>query len=812
MPTATENIQNDRQAAPASGERALRQRVQGFVDDWRRTLGKQWQPERADAMYEDLEHLVSLAEEQSADQIAETALELVAYLCSFVDSAALPNPSQRQDLDQLIEALAAASGETPVRRKARKAEQGEGVAHRQAFYLRPQERDINGLAVSLGEQHYVVRPFEQPEALLDALEQVSPDVLLIDETFATEVHELTETARGQRPTHKDMPLCLVLADEADVTRTLSAQRAGADAVVVGRDPVALVARMDELWAKRRALGYRVLIVEDDQAQAKFCESILRHRGVITSICDDPAGVLDALQEFKPDMVLLDFYLPGSNGIEVAQGIRDSGHAFLPIVLVSAEHDPDLRFDAIRMGADDFITKPVKPRHLVTTVESRIKRARQLNVPRSDRRDERRGMLSGREVLAGEVQRAVREEQDRCPALALVAVDDARDVQRSVGFTAEGTLTQQFAGALAAELHGARSLCAAGEFKFLVLLHAEDELTARDQLERLRQKLEARTWLSEDMQVRLHFSIGAVRLNPELNNIDSALQRVRKLCAKAQQEGGSRGDYDLRVPRAPSDEDPRLRLVRAILRAPSVRGTAVFDFQPLITLTGQIAGQYEARMTLKPPKSSKALMLPRGEYLAIARELDLVANADRHQLRGIIEMVRDKHDTDQELRVYVPLAVDSLFDPAMAPWLAAELGAHGVKSNTLALEFEADEMRGELARLHGALESLQRVGVRLALSVRSGMESDVGKLLDVDAFNTVKFLRTGEPDGNSEKAWEPWATAITKARSLGKIVVAGDVGGIADLSVLLRMSVHYVQGDALCSWLPDWSYDFSEALA
>ncbi|HET8940590.1 MAG TPA: response regulator, partial [Rudaea sp.] len=577
MSTTTETHASEQSGTPTRGDRALRQRVQGFIDDWRQMPAKQWQPERVDALYEDLERFATLAEKQGARQIAEPALELAVYLCSFVDGAAVPNAAQRQGLEDLIAGLALASGETPVRRKVRKSAERDESTTRQAFYLRRQDRDMQGLAASLGKQHYVVRPFETPEALLSALEQVSPDVLLIDEAFAAQVHALTEAVQGQRPAHKDMPLCLVLAEETDITRTLFAQRAGADAVVVGRDPIALIARMDDLWGQRRALGYRVLIVEDDPAQAKFCESILSHRGVITSVCDDPARVPTALEEFKPDMVLLDLYLPGGNGIEVAQAIRDSGHAFLPIVFLSGEHDPDMRFDAIRMGADDFITKPVKPRHLVTTVESRIKRARQLNAPRADQRGERRGSLSGRDVLAREVQRSAREEQDRCPTLALIAVDDVQDVQHSVGFAAQGTLTQQFAAALAAEIHGARTLCAYGELKFLVLLHAEDEPAAREQLERLRQTLETRAWLSEDTQVHLHFSIGAARLNSDMEYVDGALERVHALCASAQKAGGARGEYDLRVPRAPSNEDPRLRMVRAILRAPSIRETALFDF-------------------------------------------------------------------------------------------------------------------------------------------------------------------------------------------------------------------------------------------
>ena len=79
------------------------------------------------------------------------------------------------------------------------------------------------------------------------------------------------------------------------------------------------------------------------ARAKFCDSILRHCGMVTSICEDAARVAPMLNEFKPDLVLLDMYLPSSNGIEIAQHIRNQPrHAFLPIVFLTGENNPDAR--------------------------------------------------------------------------------------------------------------------------------------------------------------------------------------------------------------------------------------------------------------------------------------------------------------------------------------------------------------------------------------------------------------------------------------------------------------------------------------
>ncbi|MBS0571172.1 MAG: response regulator [Proteobacteria bacterium] len=793
------------------GDRALRQRTQTFVRDWRASIGRQWQTEQAGALYEELERLAELAESQQDADVADPLLELTAYLCSFVDRNSAPNPVQLQGLERLVGRLAEASGERPAHRVVRKTAAAPESSPRQLFYLREAASEIPALAARLGHQGAVVRPFDERDALLHALDEASPDVLLIDEAFAAEINTVVEAVQRLRPAHKEPALCLVLARETDLTRTLFAQRAGAEAVVVERDPIALAAQIDSLLAQRRTLGFRVLIVEDDRGQAKFCESILRHRGMLTQVCEDAAAVPAALSDFKPDLVLLDLYLPGSNGIEIAQRIRESGHAFLPIVFLSGELDLDLRFDAIRMGADDFLTKPVKPRHLVTAVESRIRRARDLATAQAENRGERRGNLSGRDVLSAEVLRAAREESEACPALALIAVDDVDGVLRSAGFVAASKLSQQLAGVLAAELHGERTLCAWGELRYLILLHAQDQLALRERLEALRRKLDERPWLSEQAPVHLHASLGCVRLHPQLSGIEEALERVGALLASAQSAGGARCEFDLREAVAQVDESPQVRLVRALLRAPSVRGTAQFEFQPLVPLTGQITGQYEARMALKPPKSRQVHRLQRHEWLPIAKEMQLVAHADRHFLRGVIERVAEKRPEGMDLRLYLPIAAASLFDPAFTPWLAAEFGAHAVSSGNVALEFDAADMRNELPRLRSALEAVQRVGVRLAIVVSAGDQTGLHKLLGIEAFGVVKFARVGAATVKPEAAWEPWSKAIAEARSLGKVIVASGVSGMADIGVLLRLGVHYAQGEALGGWLDEWNFDFAEAV-
>lgn len=123
-------------------------------------------------------------------------------------------------------------------------------------------------------------------------------------------------------------------------------------------------------------AYRILIVEDDRSQARFAESILRNAGMQTCWIGSAAELAPALTDFAPDLVLMDLHLPDGDGIALTARIRDDpSHAHLQIVFLSGEIDQEKRFSALDHGADDFLLKPIRPRHLIAAIRNRIMRAR-----------------------------------------------------------------------------------------------------------------------------------------------------------------------------------------------------------------------------------------------------------------------------------------------------------------------------------------------------------------------------------------------------------------------------------------------------
>jgi two-component system response regulator MtrA len=116
---------------------------------------------------------------------------------------------------------------------------------------------------------------------------------------------------------------------------------------------------------------RVLVVDDDPALSEMLGIVLRNEGFEPSFVGDGDGALAAFRATKPDLVLLDLMLPGTDGIDVCRAIRaESG---TPIVMLTARADTADVVIGLESGADDYVVKPFKPKELVARIRARLRR-------------------------------------------------------------------------------------------------------------------------------------------------------------------------------------------------------------------------------------------------------------------------------------------------------------------------------------------------------------------------------------------------------------------------------------------------------
>ena len=124
---------------------------------------------------------------------------------------------------------------------------------------------------------------------------------------------------------------------------------------------------------------RVLVVDDDTALAEMIGIVLRSEGFEPSFCADGDGALAAFRAAKPDVVLLDLMLPGKDGNEVCRLIRaESG---VPIIMLTARTDTVDVVLGLEAGADDYVSKPFKPKELIARIRARLRRNEEVEAER-----------------------------------------------------------------------------------------------------------------------------------------------------------------------------------------------------------------------------------------------------------------------------------------------------------------------------------------------------------------------------------------------------------------------------------------------
>ncbi len=119
---------------------------------------------------------------------------------------------------------------------------------------------------------------------------------------------------------------------------------------------------------------RILIVDDEKNIRVQLQGLLSDRGYRTSVATDAESALALLPEEPPDLVLLDVNLPGMNGLEALQKIRAKGED-PPIVVMSGQATVDSAVKATKLGAFDYLEKPLDPERLLVTVRNAIESAR-----------------------------------------------------------------------------------------------------------------------------------------------------------------------------------------------------------------------------------------------------------------------------------------------------------------------------------------------------------------------------------------------------------------------------------------------------
>ncbi|NEQ31919.1 MAG: response regulator transcription factor [Leptolyngbya sp. SIO4C5] len=120
------------------------------------------------------------------------------------------------------------------------------------------------------------------------------------------------------------------------------------------------------------MSAKILLVEDEEKLAKFVQMELSYEGYEVAVANDGLAGLMAARDQEPNLVILDWMMPGLSGVEVCRRLRSTGSK-MPIILMTAKDSIEDRVAGLDAGADDYVVKPFSIEELLARVRAHLRR-------------------------------------------------------------------------------------------------------------------------------------------------------------------------------------------------------------------------------------------------------------------------------------------------------------------------------------------------------------------------------------------------------------------------------------------------------
>ncbi|MBS4099315.1 MAG: diguanylate cyclase [Sulfuricella sp.] len=397
---------------------------------------------------------------------------------------------------------------------------------------------VEQLATQLRCFGYVTITFNSPAELAAAVKVKRPSAIVMDINFPGGVSGTEALHALNQEIDEPLP-AIFLSGRDDFEARLSAVQAGGSAYFLKpTHPLELVATLDELTVQKKPEPYRVLVVDDEPEIAAYHCLILQEARMITYQVHKPERVLEVLQEFRPDMVLMDMYMPGCTGRDLAQLIRQvPDYVGLPIVYLSSETDRKKQFSAMRVGAEGFLTKPIQPEDLVTAVAIRAERMRILRTLMA--RDSLTGLYNHTtttQLLDSALSNAARHQLPLC--FVMIDVDNFKSVNDTYGHPVGDQVLLALARVLQQRLRNSDIVGRYGGEEFAAILHEIELVHAAQIIDQLREDFSKVRFHAGDAEFSCTFSAGIAAF-PQFKRLEILREAADRALYDAKKQGRNR---------------------------------------------------------------------------------------------------------------------------------------------------------------------------------------------------------------------------------------------------------------------------------
>lgn len=254
---------------------------------------------------------------------------------------------------------------------------------------------------------------------------------------------------------------------------------------------------------------QILLAEDDPSTTELLQTFLEEQGFSVIAVHTGSEALRRLEKQHVDLVLSDLSMPEGDGFELVARVRDMGLLDLPFILMSANYESVLRVKGLKLGADDFVLKPIDLNELSARIEAQLRRSdRQTELARATVLDPLTETLNRRGLVQHfEGERRKRTDPQQHVAALLIDIDDFKTVNDTYGHAAGDLAIKTLSEALKQAVRVTDHVCRIGGDEFVVLLPDADEANARQLAKRVLDVSPLEVTLPAGTRFTVAFSLG-----------------------------------------------------------------------------------------------------------------------------------------------------------------------------------------------------------------------------------------------------------------------------------------------------------------
>jgi len=476
--------------------------------------------------------------------LSDAAHVFEEYLKQLIKARQVPDKDQRNQLLELLSELYQVASRREADSGLREVIALSELAPpplqvRNIFVVEDDARCAEELQIHLSYFGYEVSVFHRLADFRAAMEN-SPNVaVLMDINFPEDdmagIKTMLDIQQG-----REVPVPVIfLSAYNEFNVRLDAVRAGGIAYMNKPPNISnLIDKLDELNSARESSPYRVMIVDDSSIMTEYYSTVLEQAGMETKVINDPFKIMEPLQEFGPDLILIDIFMPRCSGMDLAKVIRQfDSYVSIPIVFLSAESDIDQQLLALSMGGDDFLTKPIEAKHLVSAIVSRIRRSSLLRSFMV--RDSLTGLLNHtaiKDQLDHEMIRAKR--QKTALSFAMIDIDHFKNVNDTYGHPVGDRVLKSMSRLLKQRLRENDIVGRYGGEEFAVILIDTDAKGAVQVLNTIREDFAKLQHMGDGKVFQVTFSCGIADAS-HYNEANKMCEAADRQLYKAKESGRNR---------------------------------------------------------------------------------------------------------------------------------------------------------------------------------------------------------------------------------------------------------------------------------